>query len=316
MTGKALVTGGGKRLGREIVLYLAGRGLDVAVHYHSSKDEASKTVDDARAFGVKAEALQGDLTSESDTQTLLPRAVETLGGPLTLLVNSASVFEHDTIETATRDSWDRHIESNLRAPFVLTQAFAAQAPEPVYGGEFDEPTAQALIVNMVDQRVRKLTPHFASYTLAKMGLWALDPDCRANLRASRAGQRNRPRPDDAGNTPKPRAFRRTAQGNDHGTRRRCLGCDGRSGLFHGRAKRDRTADLHRRRAASGLADARNSGGGIGRFLPKPRQVVHCKRPALQKGYKIPNVISILANAPKSFVQNQRVENAPKNWAKP
>ncbi len=173
MTGKALVTGGGKRLGRDIVLYLAGRGLDVAVHYHSSEDEASKTVDEARAFGVKAEALQGDLTSESDMQTLLPRAVDVLGGPLTLLVNSASVFEHDTIETATRDSWDRHMESNLRAPFVLTQAFAAQAPEPVYGGEFDEPTAQALIVNMVDQRVRKLTPHFASYTLAKMGLWAL-----------------------------------------------------------------------------------------------------------------------------------------------
>lgn len=156
-----------------MALYLAGRGFDVAVHFNGSADEAGETVAKAEALGVKSVALQADLTREDEMQTLVPRAVEALGGPLTVLVNSASVFEHDTIETATRESWDRHMESNLRAPFVLTQHFAAQAPEPVRGGEFNEPTAQALIVNMLDQRVRKLTPHFASYTLAKMGLWAL-----------------------------------------------------------------------------------------------------------------------------------------------
>ncbi len=173
MSGQALITGGAKRLGRAMALYLAGRGLDVAVHYNGSEEDARAVVVEAEALGVKAVALRADLTHEADMQALVPRAVEALGGPLTLLVNSASIFEHDTIETATRDSWDRHIESNLRAPFVLTQAFAAQAPEPDRGGEWNEPTANALVVNMVDQRVRKLTPHFASYTIAKMGLWAM-----------------------------------------------------------------------------------------------------------------------------------------------
>ena len=173
MSGKALVTGAGKRLGREIALYLASRGLDVAVHYYSSADEAEDVAAACRAEGVKAVTLRADLTAEDDTQALVSRATEALGGSLTVLVNSASIFEHDTIETGTRDSWDRHMESNLRAPFVLTQAFAAQAPEPDIGGEWNEPTARALIINMVDQRVRSLTPHFASYTLAKVGLWTL-----------------------------------------------------------------------------------------------------------------------------------------------
>jgi NAD(P)-dependent dehydrogenase (short-subunit alcohol dehydrogenase family) len=101
----------------------------------------------------------------------MARATGALGGPVTVLVNNASIFEHDDIASATRTSWDRHIESNLRAPFVLTQALAAQIPDPVpdAGGE---PVAQGLVVNMIDQRVLKLTPQFMSYTIAKMGLWA------------------------------------------------------------------------------------------------------------------------------------------------
>jgi NAD(P)-dependent dehydrogenase (short-subunit alcohol dehydrogenase family) len=95
-----------------------------------------------------------------------------LGGPLTVLVNNASIFEYDTIQTATRKSWDRHMESNLRAPFVLTQDFAAQVP-PVAKDAAGEALATGLVVNMIDQRVEKLTPEFMSYTLAKMGLWAL-----------------------------------------------------------------------------------------------------------------------------------------------
>ena len=95
-----------------------------------------------------------------------------MGGPLTVLVNNASIFEYDEIETATRDGWDRAIESNLRAPFVLIQSFAAQVPDPAQD-ERGEPVAAGLVVNMLDQRIRKLTPGFASYTIAKMGLWAL-----------------------------------------------------------------------------------------------------------------------------------------------
>jgi NAD(P)-dependent dehydrogenase (short-subunit alcohol dehydrogenase family) len=150
---------------------LAERGHDVAVHFHASEAGAAETVALVEALGRRAVALRADLLSEDDTQALVPRAVAALG-PLSVLVNSASIFEHDTLASATRASWDRHMASNLRAPFVLTQALAAQAPEPATddGGE---PVAQALVVNLIDQRVLKPTPEFMTYTLAKMGLWAL-----------------------------------------------------------------------------------------------------------------------------------------------
>jgi NAD(P)-dependent dehydrogenase (short-subunit alcohol dehydrogenase family) len=173
MNGAALVTGAGKRLGKAMALFLAKRGLDVAVHYNSSVDDAEGVARDIRDMGRRAVAIQADLLIEADTLRLVPEAAAALDQPLTVLVNSASIFEYDNIETATRESWDRHLDSNLRAPFVLTQAFAAQAPEPDVSGEWSEPTANALIVNLIDQRVRKLTPEFMTYTIAKMGLWAL-----------------------------------------------------------------------------------------------------------------------------------------------
>ncbi len=167
----ALVTGAAKRLGRTMALGLARQGHDVAVHYAGSAEAAEETVADIRAMGRNAVALRADLTVEDETQTLLPMAADALGGPVTVLVNNASIFEHDDIRTATRASWDRHLESNLRAPFVLTQALAAQVPHAL-PDENGEPQAQGLVVNMIDQRVRKLTPEFMSYTIAKMGLWA------------------------------------------------------------------------------------------------------------------------------------------------
>lgn len=169
---RALVTGAGIRLGRAMALYLAGRGMDVAVHYATSGDAAQDTVAEIKALGRNAVALPADLLDEAQVTTLLPRAAEVLGGPITCLVNNASIFEYDNIRTVTRESWDRHLDSNLRAPFVLTQAMADQGlqPEPDAMGE---PQATGLIVNMVDMRVRKLTPEFMSYTIAKMGLWAL-----------------------------------------------------------------------------------------------------------------------------------------------
>jgi len=167
----ALVTGAGKRLGRAMALYLAGRGHDVAVHYASSAEEAEAVAREIRAMGRRAQTFRADLLVEAETQALIPVVTAALG-PLTVLVNNASIFEYDRIDTATRESWDRHIESNLRTPYVLTQAFARQCP-PAVVDENGEPLAQGLIVNMVDQRIRKLTPEFSTYTLAKMGLWAL-----------------------------------------------------------------------------------------------------------------------------------------------
>lgn len=167
----ALVTGAAKRLGRAMALRLAERGHDVAVHFSGSEAEARATAEDIRAGGRRAVAIHADLTVEAEMQRLLPQAAEALGAPIAVLVNNASIFEYDTIGTATRESWDRHLESNLRAPFVLSQAMAAQVP-PAREDENGEPEAQGLIVNMIDQRVRKPTPEFMTYTIAKMGLWA------------------------------------------------------------------------------------------------------------------------------------------------
>lgn len=168
---RALVTGAGKRLGRAMAIYLGERGFDVAVHYNASADEAEEVAREIRFLGRMAAPVQADLLDEAVVKDLVPAAQAALGGPLTVLINNASIFEYDNLETATRNSWDRHIESNLRAPFVLTQVFARQVPEPLTG-EDHEPQAQGLVVNMIDQRINKLTPEFMTYTIAKMGLWA------------------------------------------------------------------------------------------------------------------------------------------------
>lgn len=167
----ALVTGAGGRLGRAMAVHLAERGYNVAVHYNGSRDGAEETAEACRAHGVVAEPIQADLLDEDAVDTLVARSVDAVG-PLTVLVNNASVFDYDSYESATHDSWDRHIGSNLRAPFFLTQAFAAQVPDAAVDDR-GEPIAQALVVNMVDQRLKKLTPHFATYTIAKAGLWAM-----------------------------------------------------------------------------------------------------------------------------------------------
>jgi len=169
---RGLVTGAGRRLGRAMALELAARGHDVAVHYAGSDTEAAQVVAEIRAMGRKAVALQADLTQEAEMRPMVDRAAEALGGPLQVLVNNASIFVDDGFGTLTRDSWDRHIESNLRAPVVLTEAFAAQVPDPLTDGA-GEPVAQGLVVNMIDQRVLHPGGDFISYTLAKSALWTL-----------------------------------------------------------------------------------------------------------------------------------------------
>jgi NAD(P)-dependent dehydrogenase (short-subunit alcohol dehydrogenase family) len=172
MAKRALVTGAGQRLGQAMARYLGSQGYGVALHYATSAAGAEAAAADIRAMGQQAVTLQADLLDHAQTEALGPQAADALGGALHVLVNNASIFEYDTLATATRRTWDRHIDSNLYAPFVLTQHMAAHAPDPETDA-MGEPRAQALIVNMIDQRVRKLTPEFMTYTLAKMGLWAL-----------------------------------------------------------------------------------------------------------------------------------------------
>jgi NAD(P)-dependent dehydrogenase (short-subunit alcohol dehydrogenase family) len=162
VAGAALVTGAAKRIGRAIALDLAKHGWSVAVHYNNSAAEAAELVAEIKEGGGRAVALKADLRREAEVETLVPRAAEALG-PLTCLVNNASLFQMDKIDTVTRASWDAHIETNLRAPLVLAQAFARQLPAEARGN----------IVNMLDERVWKPTPYFLSYTVAKMGLWTL-----------------------------------------------------------------------------------------------------------------------------------------------
>ena len=155
----ALVTGAARRLGRAIALDLAAHGWNVAIHYNTSEQDADSAARAARAFGVDAAILKCDLSKEAETATLVERAAKKIG-PLTALINSASLFENDDWQSATRKSWDDHMETNLRAPLLLSQMFARQLPENARGN----------IINIIDQRVLKPTPQFLSYSVSKAGL--------------------------------------------------------------------------------------------------------------------------------------------------
>jgi NAD(P)-dependent dehydrogenase (short-subunit alcohol dehydrogenase family) len=158
----ALVTGAAQRIGRAIALALAADGWAVAVHYRASRAPAEALVAEIARSGGRAVSLDADLADEAAVARLVPRAAAALG-PLGCLVNNASSFENDTAATATRASWDAHLEVNLRAPFVLMQGFAAQLPASAAGA----------VINLLDQRVWNLTPYFISYTVSKAGLWTL-----------------------------------------------------------------------------------------------------------------------------------------------
>jgi len=159
--GTALVTGGARRIGRALALTAAACGYDVAIHHRASPEDAEALAFEIRSMGRRAEPLTADLTRETETSALIGRASAALG-PVTLLVNNASVFQDDRIETLTRASWDAHMETNLRAPVLLSQAFAAELQQG----------AEGLIINLLDQRVLKPNPQFFSYGLSRAALWA------------------------------------------------------------------------------------------------------------------------------------------------
>lgn len=157
-----LITGAAHRIGRAIAFDLAAHGYGVAVHYLNSQDKAEEVVSAIQDVGGRAVAVKADLGVEDEVKALIPAASEVLG-PLAVLINNASMFENDTIENTTRESWDMHMNVNLRAPFVLSQVFAEQVPDGLEGN----------IVNILDQRVWNLTPFFMSYTVSKSALWTL-----------------------------------------------------------------------------------------------------------------------------------------------
>jgi NAD(P)-dependent dehydrogenase (short-subunit alcohol dehydrogenase family) len=158
--GAALITGAGRRIGRALALAMAGAGYDVALHCHTSCAEAEAAAREIGALGRKTHVLQADLAEEQQARALVAAAHRALG-PVTLLINNASVFEDDRIETFSSDTWRAHMEVNLHAPLLLSQGFAAELPQDRAG----------LIINILDQRVWNPNPQFFSYSLSKAALW-------------------------------------------------------------------------------------------------------------------------------------------------
>ena len=154
----ALVTGGARRVGRAIALGLAEAGCDLVIHYGSGAEEAAATAAEARALGVRTATVSADLADPLAPETILAAAGDL--GPVRVLVNSAAVFPDDDLAGITAERWDRSLAVNLRAPVLLTRAFAAALPADLEGA----------VVNVTDWRTaRPYRDHF-SYTVAKGGL--------------------------------------------------------------------------------------------------------------------------------------------------
>lgn len=172
-----LITGAARRIGRAIALELAKSGWAVAVHYRRSAREAEDLAGLIERSGGRAVALAADLSSPDELDALVPRVARALGAP-TCLVNNASEFQLDTVATLNEATWTMHQDINLKAPVLLSRALYLNLPDGAAGN----------IINIIDQRVWKLTPDFFSYTISKAGLWtatrtlaqALAPRVRVN----------------------------------------------------------------------------------------------------------------------------------------
>ena len=156
---RALVTGATRRLGLAIAVALADAGFDIVLHCRSDGSDANEAAAAIRGTGRACTVVTADLAAEAEVATLIARAGPGLG----VLVNNASVFEAGDWHDTDRANWDAHLEPNLRAPFRLTQDFARALP----------PHAEGAVINLLDQRVWSLTPHFMAYTVSKFGLWGL-----------------------------------------------------------------------------------------------------------------------------------------------
>lgn len=157
----ALVTGGARRIGRVIALALASRGWNVAVHFGQSAADATETVGQIEALGRRAVALQCDLADQPAVEQLLPRAIAALG-PVSCIVNNASLFDYDNAADFSFARLDAHMHANLAAPILLARALFSATDEG----------AQAVVINLLDQKLYNLNPDFLSYTLSKAALQA------------------------------------------------------------------------------------------------------------------------------------------------
>ena len=174
MSKAALITGGGKRLGKAISLSLAERGYDIAIHYNHSDKEAKETADLIREKGRKCEIFQSNLSDISQVRSLIPTVFEVFP-QCSILVNSASIFENIGFNDVTEEIFERDFNTNFKAPFFLSQDFSK--------GDDAE-----LIINMLDMRINKIETEHFTYNLTKkalrdftlMAAKALGPKIRVN----------------------------------------------------------------------------------------------------------------------------------------
>ena len=158
MNKNMLITGGALRIGEAIALFFAKKKWNIGIHYNTSKEEALKLQKKILSFGVKCCIVKSDLSDDKNVAKLFSKIKKQLG-KINCLINSASVFENDEVENINIKKWNLHFDVNLKAPALLSGEFAKQ-----------KNTTKSNIINIVDQRVLKITPYFLSYTLSKIAL--------------------------------------------------------------------------------------------------------------------------------------------------
>jgi NAD(P)-dependent dehydrogenase (short-subunit alcohol dehydrogenase family) len=173
----ALVTGGGRRIGAGIAKALAADGWFVYIHCHKSADQASEVLEEIRSVSGNGKVIIQDLSKPGGAESLM-RKVENGPVPLMALINNASLFEYDTVETITEKSLDEHFAVNVRGPTILSKVFASLLSKDMDG----------CIINILDNKVYSINPDYLSYTISKVALqgatsalaMALAPKVRVN----------------------------------------------------------------------------------------------------------------------------------------
>ena len=158
---KIIITGGATRIGAAIAKKLSGSNKEIVIHFNRSKIKAENLKKKLQNYGTKVYLVKGDLSKEKDINKIIKFAKSKLKY-FDCLINNASLFENDKLENFKTDSWEKHISTNLRAPALLSKEFSKN----IKGGNNN-------IINLIDQRVFKLTPYFFSYTISKTGLYTL-----------------------------------------------------------------------------------------------------------------------------------------------
>ena len=173
-----LITGAGKRIGASIAASLAANNWNIALHYNTSEKETyTLSTELEKKYNIKTVCVQADLSDLKQVKNIISTASKQLGN-INCLINNAASFEYDSINSLSSNSWDLHINTNIRAPLFLSQSFVKNISKNSKGN----------IINIIDQRVWNLTPHFMTYTLSKTALWtltqtlalALSPNIRVN----------------------------------------------------------------------------------------------------------------------------------------